>query len=223
MKNNIIQNKFLHDEIKMSDKNILRNFEKFGDKMLLIAIMTLVNLVLSIISWFIPMVGIVTLVIGIIVFLLFLIAVGSIREAGIALNNEDLLSFRTKIIIALILVVIGNILWTIGLIGIGIVIFFAQITAAVIPYILITVTGIILLIIGAILTIMAWGRLKDFFEANIKMFPRDVGRDAKKGASYCRIGAILDLTVILMWLGFVFRILGLFKLSNLSVLITDSE
>lgn len=185
--------------------------------------MTLVNLVLSIVTWFIPLVGIITIIISVIVFFLFLDAVGNIRKAGMALNNEDLLSFRTKIIIALILIVIGNILWTIGLIGIGIVIFFTVITAALLPYILITVTGIVLLIIGAILTIMAWGRLKDFFESNKSMFPQDVSIDAKKGANYCRIGAILDLTIILMFVGFVFRILGLFKLSSLSVLITDSD
>lgn len=218
----------------MSNKDVMRNFEKFGSRMLLIALMTLVNLVLSIITWFLPLfvsglilwiilLGILTIVITVIVFLAFLSAVGSIRKAGMALNNEDLLLFCTKIIIALILLIIGNVLWTIGLIGVGLIFLLTNPTAAVIPYIIVTVIGIILLIICAILTIFAWGHLKDFFEANKSMFPKDVSNDAIKGASYCRIGAILDLTVILMFVGFVFRILGLFKLSSLSVLITDSE
>ena len=101
----------------MSREQVKGSFEKFGDRMSLIAIMTIVSLILSIIAWWIPLVGIITVVFSIIIFITFLSAVGNIKEAGMTLNNEDLLSYRTKIIIALILGIIGWLLFYIGLIG----------------------------------------------------------------------------------------------------------
>ena len=202
----------------MSREQVKGSFEKFGDRMTLIMYFTIASLILSVIAWWIPLVGLITVIFSLIILFTFLSAVGNIKEAGMKLSNEDLLSFRTKIIIALILGIIGWLLFYIGLIGIGLIFLLTEITAAIIPYIIVIIIGIVILVIAAILTIQAWGRLKTFFASNMELFPKDVSTAAKSGAGYCKIGAILDLTVIFAFIGLIFKIFGLYKLGELSSL-----
>ena len=71
------------------------------------------------------------------------------------------------------------------------------------------------MLIAAIFNILAWGKLEDFFRANMNMFPADIGNDARSGANLCKVGAILNITIILAFIGDILRIIGYFKLAAL--------
>jgi len=202
----------------LSNKNVMSELSHFGDKMTKIVILTLINIVLGIFTLFIPLVGFISLIISIVIFFTFLSALGNIKEAGHGLNNRNILEFRSKIILAMILAIIGSLLLTIGLVALAITIYltYVEFIVATIPYIVIIIIGAIILVIAAILTIQAWGRLETFFANNMSMFPQDVSIDAKKGAKYCKIGAIFNLTVILSIVGTILYMIGYYKLSTLS-------
>ena len=203
----------------MSKENLthLTHFEQFGSRMYLLMILTIANLILGIIAIWIEFVAIIVAIIHIIIFFTFLSAIGNIKDAGDELNNQNLLAFRSKIIIALIILIIGWIFMAIGWIGIGIQLFLIrEITPAIIIPITIIVIAVILIIIAAILTIQAWGRLETFFVNNMTMFPGDISEDAKKGAKYLKIAAILEITIIFNFIGPILKIIGYSKLASLS-------
>ena len=72
-----------------------------------------------------------------------------------------------------------------------------------------------MLLSAAILNIQAWGRLRTFFETNMTLFPQNIAINAKEGSHYCKIGAILDITIILSFIGDLLRVIGYFKLATL--------
>ncbi|TFG22929.1 MAG: hypothetical protein EU529_09090 [Promethearchaeota archaeon] len=201
----------------MQEKVDLTHFEQFGGRMYFLMILTIVSLILAIIAIFIEFVVIIVAIIHIIIFFTFLSALGDIKKAGQELNNENLLAFHSKIILGLILLIIGWIFMALGWIGIGIQLFLIRaITPTIIIPITIIVIAVILIIIAAILTIQAWGRLQTFFENNMTMFPGDICEDAKKGAKYLKIAAILEITIILNFIGPILKIIGYNKLASLS-------
>lgn len=191
----------------MSDKNIMREFQEFGSKMNTIAILTIISFILGIASWFIRFIGFISLIFNIIIFILFLSALGNIKEAGYELNNRDLLEFRSKIIIAIILGIPGLLFFTLGII--------LLVFGFIVVGILCILMGIVILLIAAILSILAWGRLEVFFKTNMNLFPSNIGNDARTGANLCKIGAILNITIILSFIGDILRIIGYFKLGSL--------
>jgi len=203
----------------MSKKENLAHFEQFGSRMYLLMILTIANLILGIIS-IIPeleFVAIIVAIIHIIIFFTFLGALGDIKKAGQELNNENLLAFHSKIILGFVILIIGWIFMAIGWIGIGIQLFLIrEITPTIIIPITVIVVAVILIVIAAILTIQAWGRLATFFENNMTMFPGDISEDSKKGAKYLKIAAILEITVILNFIGPILKIIGYKKLASLS-------
>ena len=199
----------------MSNPDVNREFSEFGGRMKLIAILTLISIVVGIFTGFNTSVGFVEAVIGFVVFILFILMLGDIKSAGGMLNNKNLLSFRSKVITSFILGIIGMIIFTTGLVGLGITIFFiGSLILSIIP-LTILIIGIIVLLITAILQIQAWGSLESFFTNNASLFPQEIAKDAKDGAKFCKIGAILDITIILMFIGDILRVIGYFKLAPL--------
>lgn len=202
----------------MSDAN--KDFADFGNKALILAILYLIAFILALIGWANRWVSYASLVVLIVILVFLIIAVGSIGKAGNKLNNEDLRSFRTRIIVASILVTLGLILATVGY---SVIMFTLQTdepgsTAAIVNYIIfgiLLLIGIILLIIGAIFELLAWTDMKGFFRDNLSMFPEDVGKSAQTGALLCMIGAILTLTFILAPFGYLLRAIGYFMLMKL--------
>ncbi len=203
----------------MSSANINREFSEFGNKMLIIAILTIVSFVLGFASLISSFIGFVGLFLNIGIFILFFIALGNIYEAGTELNNQNLLEFRSKLIISLILGLIGSFFFVVGIFGLVIVFNAGAILAAIIVFALFIIIGIVLLIIATVFRIIAWSKLKTFFELNASLFPSNIAEDAKSGASLCKIGAILDATIILSFVGDILRIIGYFKLKSLKDLV----
>ena len=202
----------------MSDAN--KDFSEFGKKALILAILYLIAFILALIGWANRWVSYASLVVLIVILVFLIIAVGSIGKAGNKLNNEDLRSFRTRIIVASILVTLGLILATVGY---SVIMFTLQTdepgsTAAIVNYIIfgiLLLIGIILLIIGAIFELLAWTDMKGFFRDNLSMFPENIGNSAKTGSLLCMIGAILTLTFILAPFGYLLRAIGYFMLMKL--------
>lgn len=72
------------------------------------------------------------------------------------------------------------------------------------------------MLVAAILQIQAWSSLESFFANNATLFPQEIAEDARVGAKLCKIGAILDITVILMFFGDILRVIGYFRLASLN-------
>lgn len=202
----------------MSNTDVNREFSEFGGRMKVIAILTLISVVIGIFTGINTSAGFFDAVIGFVVFIFYILILGDIKSAGVMLNNRNLLSFRSKIITSFILGIIGMIIFTTGLAGIGITIFFiGNLLLLPIP-VTFVIIGIIVLLITAIMQIQAWGSLESFFTNNTTLFPQEIANDARTGAKLCKIGAILDLTVILMFIGDILRVIGYFKLAPLEYL-----
>ncbi|MFW9897233.1 MAG: hypothetical protein ACFFD7_15630 [Candidatus Thorarchaeota archaeon] len=199
----------------MSKSEVNKEFSEFGGRMKAIAILTLISIIAGIFSGAFSFAGFIEAVLGLVIFILFILVLGDIKSAGVMLNNKNLLSFRSKVIISFILGIIGMILFTAGLVGLGITIFFVGIFILSIIPLTISIIGIIILLFAAILQIQAWSRLESFFANNATLFPQEIAEDARVGAKFCKIGAILDITIILMFIGDILRVIGYFKLAPL--------
>ena len=202
----------------MSDAN--KDFAEFGKKSLILAILYFISFIIGIIAIAVSEAGYVNMVIGIVIIVFLIIAAGSVGKAGDKLNNDDLKSFRTRIIVSVILVTLGIIMATVAF-----SIIMATIQGpdpgspeAVTMYItfgIVALIGIVIIIIGAIFELLAWTDLKGFFRDNVGKFPEDIGKSAQTGALLGMIGAILTLTFILAFLGSLLRAIGYFMLAKL--------
>ena len=205
----------------MSDAN--KDFSDFGNKSLILAILYLIAFILALIGWANRWVSYAGLVVIIVIMVFLIIATDSVGKAGKKLNNEDLRSFRSRILVAAILVTLGLILATVGY---SVIIFTLQTddpgsSAAIGNYIIfgiLLLIGIILLIVGAIFELLAWTDMKGFFDDNLSKFPEDIGNSAKTGSLLCMIGAILTLTFVLAVFGHLLRAIGYFMLMKLKEL-----
>ena len=203
----------------MSEVN--KEFSEFGSKMLILAILALISFVLGVIAYAIPALQYVNWAFLVVSIIVLILALGNIKTAGEALNNnENLSSFRSKIIVALILALIGTIFVTIGYVSIMAIVNGPDpgSTGAIQGYIsfgILILIGLVLLIVGGVFEIIAWDRLKTFFENNLKMFPEGIGNSAKTGSYLMKLGAIFNLTFILAIVGFILRVIGYFMMSKL--------
>ncbi len=199
----------------MSNIDVHRKFSEFGNKMNTIAILTIVSLILGIIAWVARFIGFIYLVVIIVTLAFFFSALGNIKEANNTLNNQNLLEYRSKLILAFIFFTIGMFFFVTGIVGLYIVSNAGAILAAIIVFAVFLIIGITFLIIAAVFSIIAWSRLESFFTYNTTLFPQNIGNDARIGANLCKIASILDLTIILTIIGNILRIIGYFKLASL--------
>jgi len=76
------------------------------------------------------------------------------------------------------------------------------------------VIGVVLIILGSILRLIAWKGIQTFFETNVQLFPQDISMNGNKGSKLCKIGALLDIIIFLPFIGRILRIIGYFKLAS---------
>lgn len=212
----------------MSNADANKILAKFGLLCPILAILYLVFVVISIIGALSLYLLRLALKIGFVleIGILALIIVGAriVGKAGSTLNNENLLTFRTYIIIGSVLITFGA-HWLGILYPIGINIIEDRATSggagtpeAIAVYItwgIIILIGLIMVIVGGIFNIIAWGRLRSFFDANSAMFTENIGESAKKGAFVCQLGAIFFLTFFLSFVGGLLYVIGYFMLLKL--------
>jgi hypothetical protein len=185
----------------MSIANVNREFVVFGNRIKIIAILTLLNLILGIIGAFIPIVGVIALVFSLIIIVYFLLVLGNIKRAGRELTNKELLAFTPRFLIGTIVRFFGQIFWDVGWL-------FAT------PILIIILIGVALILLGSILRYMAWGGIQTFFGTNAQLFPPYISDSGRSGGKLCKIATILDMTIILSFIGEILRIIGYFKLAS---------
>lgn len=190
----------------MSDTRIYKEFGDFGKRMKVIAILTLLSFILSLVGAFVPPIGIVATLFSLIIIIFFLLVLGNVKRAGKVLNNKELLGFTPKFLFGTIIRFIGQMLWGIGWFAIEDLWIMAVIGAA-------------LIIVGSILRFMAWGGIKVFFETNTQLFPLEISEKGTSGGKLCKISTIFDMTIILSIIGEILRIIGYFKLASTKDLI----
>lgn len=201
----------------MSNADIYREFEDFSNKMMPIAILTLILLTWSFFSGIFGIIGLmITLGLNVVIIIFFLLVIGDLKKAGRMLNNnKELLGFPLKFILGTIIRIVGIGFLNIGILILGLIISIDKVT---IPMLALSISliliGIGLIIGGSVLRLLAWSGLEKFFEYNAQLFPREIAIDGKKGAYFCKIGAILDMTIILGFIADILRIYGYFKMSS---------
>ena len=189
-----------------SDVNM--EFYEFGKKMKIVAIL----LILSIIPW----IGSFLWIIGLI---FVLQALQDIQNANFKLKNGSLEAFRSKYYTAIILNIIGSVS--------SIVTLFFPINYLAIIYggymgnfainITFSLVAWLLNWIAAFLEYNAWGQMGFFLDQNRHLFPPYLATEASDGAKNLKNGALMNILfflIVTVLIGYIFRIIGFFKLAK---------
>lgn len=194
----------------MSNVNVNNEFSEFGKKMKIVGIMTILVII--------PFVGSFLSFIG---FIFGLMALGDIRNANNKLNQPSLENYRSKFIIAVIFRMIGSVVSIVGsfytfpsLFDFS---FSISIPALIMSFIPMFV-GFVINLIAGILEMDAWRSLTDFFNQHRTLFPTYVANEASEGSDKLRTAAlmnILSFLIITILIGWIFQIIGYFKLAKL--------
>ena len=195
----------------MSNMDVRKDFYEFGKNMQIVAICTLISL----------SVGVTRIVALIFIF----IALGNINRANLKLNNEYLKEFRSKYIKSFVLRMCGIIVLIIGVMGavLPLILEFypTYIWISVSIVLILILTGITLIITSFVAEMKAWKNLKRFFEENRNMFPDNISSELIDGCDKLRTAALLNalgFLIIPAIIGFIYQVIGFFKLANLDSL-----
>jgi len=193
----------------MSNMDVRKDFYEFGKNMQIVAICTVLSIV--------------TGVTGLIALIFIFIALGNIKNANLKLNNEYLKQFRTKYVRAFILRICGTIVLIAGVINIFVIVYMPMdltsywITVS-ISIIAITI-GLVFMITSVFAEMKAWENLKRFFEENRSMFPDNLNYELIDGCDKLKTAALLNalfFLIITIIIGFIYQIIGYFKLAKLN-------
>ncbi len=192
----------------MATANVNQEFAEFGRKMKAIGFIILFDFIISIIGSFLSFMSYISIVFGLAQLFFLFSALINIKTIGYALNNQNLLTYREKMIIGVVMGLFGSILLGIG---IGSILFTL---IAIAPLFI----GIVFAFIGGFIEMKAWQELLMFFEQNRSMFNERVSYDAIKGANYLKNAALctlLSFLIITILIAFLLRVAGYLKLARL--------
>jgi hypothetical protein len=184
-------------------------FKEYGKNMQIVAICTILG--------FLSITPLIALI-------FIFIALGNIKRANYQLNNEYLLKYRSKYISSFIVGIFGVPILVIGILMIVFsavnlflpfdwIIIFAGIT--------ILIIGLAFFIVSGVTEMHAWENLKIFLAENGDLFPNRITEDAIDGAAKLRTAAlmyILGFLGITLIIGFIFQVIGYFKLAKFNML-----
>ncbi|MFX0134935.1 MAG: hypothetical protein ACFFDN_14940 [Candidatus Hodarchaeota archaeon] len=148
------------------------------------------------------------------------IALGNIKKANLQLNNTNLMAYRSKYISSFILLSVGI---TILAIGIPIVVLNALEILLFFDWMIIfagattTLIGFVLMIVSGVIQRHAWENLKIFLAENGDLFPKAITMEAYDGANKLKTAMLMYLLGFLgitLIIGFIFQIIGYFKLAK---------
>jgi len=182
----------------MSKQNVLRYFEEFGDKMYVLAILSIVSIFTG---------GVVQLVMWIILFL----SLKHLKNANQELNDKNLEEFRSKLIYAVIISLTGVVIVFI----VGAILFFQffqlmqGISGPTTPNLenmflimslalIIAIISLVISIAGITLVMLAWKNLNIFFRNNREMFPEQIAEDAIDGSKKLKTAYLLELIAMII-------------------------
>ncbi len=196
----------------MSNMDVRKDFYEFGKNMQIVAICTVLTLV--------------TGVTGLIALIFIFIALGNIKTANLKLNNEYLEEFRSKYVKAFILRICGAIVLMLGVFSLVLYLFFPSYFPSFWITISISVTLILTSLTFGITSLVAemkaWENLKRFFEENRSMFPGSISHELIEGCDKLKTAALLNalgFLIITAIIGFIYQVIGYFKLAKLNTLI----
>jgi uncharacterized membrane protein len=203
------------------DNNFVRTqFYEFGKHMYGVAIATVLSII--------PPIGAVA---GVVALVFIFLALADIKRLNFQLNNPNLELFRSKYImyftytiLAIILFVVGGINLAISLIypGYGYMNMGVTFPLAIV----LLVAGFVVLISASVIEMKAWENLKQFFQQNEELFPDNLRHEIIEGSDNLRTGALLfalGFLVITIFVGFIFKIIGYFKLAKLKSMIYQQQ
>jgi len=194
----------------MTDIKVLKEFKEYGSKMKLLAIFTIIETFLMI-----PPISIIVLV-------LTLTGLKHIKNANKILNNSSLKTYYSKYKKAAIIRFITSFVILIWLIYFGL----AMNIDRLIIYIgfgLFTLIGLILKLSYGVIELKAWKKFIKFFE-EMQDFPRaDKGIDASKSLKTAALMDELAIFAITIFIGWIYRIIGYFKLGNFKKVLEFKE
>ncbi len=209
MTKNILSNEIKKGYIKMSNMDVRKDFYEFGRNMQIVAICTVLSIA--------------TGVTGLIALIFIFIALGNIKNANLKLNNEYLKQFRSKYIRAFILRICGTIVLIVGVINILFGVYMPMditsywITVSI--SIIVITSGLVFMITSVFAEIKAWKNLKRFFEENRSMFPDNLYFELIEGCDKLKTATLLNalfFLIITIIIGFIYQIIGYFKLAKLN-------
>jgi len=196
----------------MSNMDVRKDFYEFGKNMQIVAICT----VLSIVT------GVTSLIALIFIF----VALGNIKNANLKLNNEYLEEFRSKYVRAFILRICGTIVLIIGVINLVFFFFipshFDSFWITISISVILILAGLTFGITSVVAEMKAWKNLKRFFEENRSMFPGNIYNELIDGCDKLKTAALLNalgFLIITAIIGFIYQIIGYFKLAKLNTLL----
>lgn len=190
-----------------------RDFYEFGKKIHTVAIAS----VLSFIPPIAPIAGIVALV-------FIFLALGDIKRINYQLKDLNLDIFYSKYVRSVVLIIVGVVFLVIG--GVSLALSFLSplilFNSILFPIsISVLVLGFIFLISSSVVEMKAWENLKIYFQVNREKFPADVVQNVIDGCDNLRTGALLyalGFLLITLFIGFIFQIVGYFKLAKLNLI-----
>lgn len=190
----------------MSNTDVNLEWRNYGGKMKIVAIFAIL--------FFIPFVGLIFSILALI----------HIKNINFQLNNPLLEDYRSKYISALIVRLIGAALGLVGLFfPLDIYSLMVGDFSSLAPYFVINGIGWIIAIIAGAIEMGAWGALETFFRQNATMFPAYISREAEEGSHYLKNAAlmyILSFLIITVLIGWIFQIIGFFKVAKLEQVMT---
>ncbi|MBY8979787.1 MAG: zinc ribbon domain-containing protein [Candidatus Lokiarchaeota archaeon] len=202
----------------MSNIDVKSEFSEFGKKMKIVGIMTILVII--------PYVGSFLSFIG---FIFGIMALGDIRNANNKLNQSSLENYRSKYISAIVIRIISTAISAIGSFYTSNWILdfvFTFNLSAIIGSAVILIITFVLNIIAAAIEMDAWRSLTDFFNQNRTLFPQHIATEAADGSDKLRSAAlmnILSFLIITILIGWIFQIIGYFKLAKLEEITRYSD
>ncbi|MHA1753646.1 MAG: zinc ribbon domain-containing protein [Candidatus Helarchaeota archaeon] len=180
--------------------------------------------------YFTPIFSLINHLLALTNFILLLIALADINSANKILNELKLSAFYSKIISAIIISIIGNVIILVSqLVNPMAFSYLIDYLTRHIPSlpprtILVVIfwsSGILLVWISYILTYIGYKSLEIFFSNHLNDFPQKIALDAASGARNLKRGAlmwILEIFIITIIVGVIFNIIGYFETAALQKL-----
>ena len=195
----------------MSNMDVRNDFYEFGKNLQIVAICTVLSIA--------------TGVTGIVALIFMFIALGNIKNANLKLNSEYLEEFRSKYVKTFILRICSIIVLVIGVINAVILAFIplssASFWVTVSAIVILILTGFIFFITSVVAEMKAWKNLKKFFEENRSLFPSNIYNDLIDGCEKLKTAALLmalGFLIITAIIGFIYEVIGYFKLAKLNTM-----
>ena len=183
-------------------------FRLFGLKMKYVAIFTILGII--------PYIG---NILGLINLILLFLCLDDIKNVNRKLKSDILNDYRSKYLIALILIVITSIIGIIGFFppfnSMKLIFHSGNLTISI--DVLFIPALILYIIIGAI-EMIAWQKLIDFTFLSSNLFPLSIKTNIMRGSKNLKNAAImtiLSFLIITIFIGWILQIIGFFRLSSL--------